>query len=367
MFSLILAAMLETQPSAVTVQQIRTIRTFIVPTESEPGRLSFAHDDLYEYLATPVGLFRSRRFADPSEPAEVIAFDGRRVNDVVSSGRFVYVLLGNGIYSTSPEPTVLRSGDHGRVFSPIDTNLGECLGTKCEYLVGHHIEIAGGRLVMELGGNVMVTPDEGLHWYQLFGSATKGVPDLQICPVVFTVGGSTLYLGGECPLDVGWIAGGTLGIDGLSWLTPPSRIAPHLDLENRNVQFIRAGDDMFAGLEGALIRGITFTLFYDRGASRYPYIRQFVEWSKNPLVRLAGGFDKVNVSGFLAFSGGPIVGSLTWQDVSTLLPAGTTNVAMLAETGEGLLLIAAQNGMRYTIGVIDLSPPSSRRRAVVHR
>jgi hypothetical protein len=364
MFPLVLAVLLETQASTVTIQQIRPVRSFIVPAESEPGRISFAHDDQYEYLATSVGLFRSRRFADPSESAEVIAFDGRRVNDVVSNGRFVYVLLGNGIYSSSPEPTVMRSGDHGRTFSPIDTNLGECLGTKCEYLVGHHVEIASGRLVMELGGNVMVTPDEGLHWYQLYGSATKGLPDLQICPVVFSVGGSTLYLGGECPLDVGWIAGGTLGIDGLSWLTPPSRIAPHLDLENRNVQFIRAGNEMFAGLEGAMIRGVDFTLFYDRGAARYPYIRQFVEWSKNPLIRLAGGFDKVDESGFLAFSGGPVAGPLAWQDVSTLLPAGSTNVAMLAETGEGLLLIATQNGSRYTIGVIDVGLPSAKRRAV---
>ncbi|HSP17363.1 MAG TPA: hypothetical protein VLV78_21645 [Thermoanaerobaculia bacterium] len=365
MLPLILAAVL-----------IHPVRSFTVAADSTPGRVSFAHDDQYEYLATPVGLMRSRRLADPAEPAEVVAFDGRRVNDVASNGRFLYVLLGNGIFGTSPDSTLLRSGDHGHTFSPIDTRLAECRGARCEYLVGHHVEIAGGRVVVELGGNVLVTPDEGLHWYQLYGSVTKGVPDLQICPVVFTVGGSTLYLGGECPLDSGWIGGGTLTADGLSWLSPPTRVVPHLDLGNRNVQFIRVGSDMFAGIEGALIRGTSFTIFYDLGAQRYPYIRQFVEWSKNPFIRLAGGFDKVDESGFLAFSGGPGPGALppdilpflpiVWEDVSAALPAGTTNVAMLAEAADGTLLIATQNGWRYTVGTIELTSSSSKRRAARH-
>jgi hypothetical protein len=363
MLPLLLAALLETQ-SAVVIQQIRSVRTFTAPAETEAGRVAFAHDDQFEYLATPVGLMRSRRFADPAEPVEVIAFDGKRVNDVASNGRYLYVLLGNGIFSTAPEPTILRSGDQGRTFSPIDRNLAECLDSRCEYLVGHHIEIAGGRIVLEAGGNVLVTPDEGLHWYQLYGSSTKGVPDLQICPVVFTVGGSTLYLGGECPLDMAWLSAGLLTSDGLSWATPPGPVNPHLDFENRNVQFIRAGAELWAGLEGALIHGTGFALHYDGDDAKYPYIREFVASTKTS-VWLAGGFDKAHDNGYL------VLGSLfllfKWQDVSYALPAGTTNVAMLAETADGTLLIAMQNGTRYTIGTIELGTPSYKRRAVVHR
>ncbi len=360
MLPLLLAALLETQ-SAVVIQQIRSVRSFSAPGETEAGRVGFAHDDQFEYLATPIGLFRSRRFADPAEPAEVIAFDGRRVNDVVSNGRYLYVLLGNGIFSTSPEPTILRSGDQGRTFSAIDRNLAECLNSSCQYLVGHHIEIAGGRVVVEAGGNVLVTPDEGLHWYQLYGSSTKGVPDLQICPVVFTVGGSTLYLGGECPLDMAWLAGGTLTADGLSWATPPATVNPHLVIENRNVQFIRVRSDLWVGMEGALIRGASFALHYGGDDTKYPYIREFVAWTKNTSVWVAGGFDKAHDSGYL------VVGNAgQWLDVSPALPAGTTNVAMLAETADGTLLIAMQNGTRYTIGTIELGTPSSKRRAARH-
>ncbi len=364
MLPLLLAALLEAQ-SAVTIQQIRSIRSFSSPGDTEPGRVAFAHDDQFEYLATPVGLLRSRRFADPAEPAEVIAFDGRRVNHVASSGRYVYVLLGNGIFSTAPDPTILRSGDQGRTFSPIDRNLAECLNSRCEYLVGHHIEIAGGRIFVEAGGNVLVTPDEGLHWYQLYGSSTKGVPDLQICPVVFTVGGSTMYLGGECPLDMAWLSGGTLTGDGLSWATPPAPINRHLDFENRNVQFIQAKIDLWAGLEGALIRGGDFALHYDLGDSKYPYIRQFVAGAKETSVWLAGGFDKAHENGYLVL--GSLLPPFKWQDVSYALAAGTTNVAMLAETADGTLLIVMQNGWRYTIGTIELGAWSSKRRAVAHR
>lgn len=363
MLPIVLAALLETQ-SAVVIQQIRSVRSFTAPGETEAGRVAFAHDDQFEYLATPVGLLRGRRFADPAEPAEVIAFDGRRVNDVASNGRYIYVLLGNGIFSTAPEPAILRSGDQGRTFLPIDRNLAECLNSRCQYLVGHHIEIAGGRVVVEAGGNVLVTPDEGLHWYQLYGSSTKGVPDLQICPVVFTVGGSTLYLGGECPLDMAWLAAGTLTADGLSWATPPAPVNPHLVIENRNVQFIQARSDLWAGLEGALIRDAAFALHYDGDDAKYPYIRQFVVGTKTS-VWLAGGFDKAHEGGYLVL--GSLLPPFQWQDVSYALPAGTTNVAMLAETTDGTLLIAMQNGTRYTIGTIELGTPSSKRRAVVHR
>jgi multiple sugar transport system ATP-binding protein len=109
-----MAAILETQ-SAVVIQQIRSVRTFTSPGETEAGRVAFAHDDQFEYLATPVGLLRSRRFADPAEPAEVIAFDGRRVNEVEPSRRGV--ALAFETYALYPPLTVRE-------------NIGFCLRAK---------------------------------------------------------------------------------------------------------------------------------------------------------------------------------------------------------------------------------------------
>lgn len=360
----LLAVLAQADPAPITVRQIRPVRSFGT-ADTSPVRMSFAYDEQYEYLATPEGLFRSRRFADPAEPAGVIAFPDRPVHQVVCDGGYVYVLVGNGTNVASPNPVLMRSPDHGETFLPLDAALGDCSRGTCQYLVGYHIEVVPGALFAELGGNLLVTPDEGQHWWQLHGTPANGVPDAQVCPLVFTVSGTLVYLGSECPLDEGWISSGRVAANLLSWDQPPRRST--IQLENRNVQFIRKIEtgEVFAGVEGGLAKQINsssdfgFAIHYDLASSRYPYIRELVASSNDRGALLAGGFDKANRTGYLAFTSGT-----AWSDVSARLPAGVDNVALLAESRDGTLLIVLQDDVQYTIGIIDIGPYLPKRRAV---
>lgn len=338
---------------------IRPVRTIPAPqTGADAVRLVFAHDDQFEYLGTPAGLYRSRKFVDPAEPAALIAFPDRAVHAVAVDANGVYVLLGDGFFATSTQPTLMRSVDHGQSFDPIDAALADCADPPCHYLTGHHIEFAGGAMFVEIGGNLLVTRDAGLHWTSLYGISRNGIPSLLVCPLAFTVAGLDVYIGSECPLDEAWIARGSLNPDLQSWAAPPVRF--DLPLGNRNVQFIRetrtAG--VVAGVEGALIAPDRYLIRYESSGTQYPYFREFVESSVRSALTFAGGFDKARSTAYLAMSTESPPG---WNEISYLLPPGTDNVAMLGEAADGTLLVALQDAAQYTIAVIDLYDRTKRR------
>ena len=347
------------------------VRTLDLGPAVEATLVSYARDSEYEYLATPAGLYRSRRLVDPASSLELVAFPGRVVNHVAVDGGAVYVLLGNGIFSSSPDPVFLRSFDHGITYEPLDHALRtECSGGTCEYLVGTRVAFAAGATFVDSGRNVLVTRDDGETWSVLYGLTDGGTPVPQLCPVVFAVIGTRMILGGECPLDHGWISSGVLRPDLTEWESGPEPVTMP-DIENRNVQFIRSLGNgvVWAGIEGALLEstdgGATFDfrIHYPIESAEYPYIGEFVASSRDPAVMVIGGFDKGDASPYLAYSTDR---GRTWLDMSAKLPFQEefANVALIAEDREGQMFLVLQDGGRYTLRTVDVSSAPTRRRAV---
>lgn len=329
--------------------------------------LAYARDTQFEYLGTADGLWRTTRLADPSQPLQRIAFSDQQINSLALHDGKLYVGKQATIEDTSTDHTLVVSGDQGATFTPIDEGLRDCtLG--CPYMAVRQIAFQADRIFVVAGGNLMVSADGGVTWQPLFPSAS-GSPATQLCPLQFAISEQSVLLGGECPLDIGWIGRGTLRPDRLGW----SEEVERLDIEemaNRNVQFIKrvpGTDTVFAGVEGGLLRsddgGASFrwSIFFPIDSQTYPYIRQFVRSS----VMVAGGFDKGAAKAYLTLSAD---GGATWSDISALLGAAPESaVTLIVEDAGGRILVVLQEGERSTLGELVLQQrPSERRRSVRH-
>lgn len=337
--------------------------------EETAATIAYARDDQFEYLATPNGLYRAPRLANG--PLQLIAFAGESVNAVaVDADGDLYAGRGLPFFAVWPEKTLLRSRDHGATFEAISEGLHDCIvETECGYLVPDQISFAPGRLFVSAGGNVLASADEGASWSILVGVSSDGKPASQTCPSTYERIGEQLLVGGECPLDDGYIRGGTLRADLLGWASEPHDVVTP-ELENRNVQFIRdLGDGVvYAGIEGALLKstdgGISFrfVIHYPIEATdRYPYITHLVRSSRHPSLLVVSGFDKANLAGYLAYS--PDNGE-SWTDVSALV-AGSTNVAFISEDADGRLLVGAHDG--ETLKLAELVTEDVKKRRSVRR
>lgn len=352
MLSLVLALLV--------IKTLQPLQTIPIDAGTDVPSYAYARDAAFEYLATPHGLYRSSRLA--TSAPQLIAFEGERVHAVAVHDGSLYVAKGAGNEAAhSPSHTLVRSDDGGATFTNIDAALFDCATTPCGYLIPTLLSFDEGRMYVNAGGNVLASDDGGASWKQLYGITFEGTPTAQVCPVKFTLSGSQMFLGGECPLDMAWLHRGTLAANGLQWAEEPRAVtAP--ELENRNVQFIRdlGNGVIFAGIEGALLKstdgGTTFrfVIHYPLDAAdRYPYIGHMVVARG---VMLAGGFDKKNDAGYLAYSAD---GGETWQDLSSLV--GKPYVSLLTVDADGRVLIGLQDRGTFTIAEVVLAEWKKRR------
>ena len=338
--------------AAWTVRSLQHVRELAIETEIDTPQASYARDDQFEFLGTPNGLYRATRIANA--PLQLIAFANESVNAVAVDAGVLYVSRGEPNFAVWPQHTFLRSRDHGVTFEPVGTGLQSCVvPSECGYLVPRQISFAPGRIFVSAGGNVIVTGDDGATWKVLHGATSTGKPEPQTCPVTYERIDGRMLLGGECPLDFGYLASGTLRPDLLDWVSAPVRLTSP-EMENRNVQLIRdlGNGIVLAGIEGALMKstdgGATFhyVIHYDISDSeKYPYIGHLAASSLHNGLLVIGGFDKANLRAYLAYS--PDYG-VTWVDVSSLVQ-NATFVSTLAEDADGRMLVAAYGDGRLAL------------------
>lgn len=356
--------------AASRIASLRLIRELAISAQTDTPQASYARDDRYEYLGTPDGLYRAERIA--SAPLERRAFAGETINAIAADGGALFVSRGLPHFSIWPEPTLLRSRDHGVTFEPAGAGLRSCvIAAECGYLIPKQLAFAPGRLFVSAGGNVLVSGDDGTTWARLFGVGSGADPEPQLCPVTFERIGERMILGGECPLDIGYLASGTLRPDLLGWAAEPVRlVAPDVapDMENRNVQFIRGigNDVVYAGIEGALLKstdgGATFryVIHYDiEDSASYPYIGQFIASSRHAGLLAIAGFDKATMRGYLAYSSDA---GESWTNLSPLV-ADTGIVSLLAEDAEGRLLAVTYAEGRLLLAELVIESFGKRRSA----
>lgn len=331
----------------------------------------------YAFLATDGGLFRAPLPFGSAVP-ERIAFESTPVTALAGDDDALYALL-DVDHPTGPGATtrtLLKSTNAGESWTPLDEQLEECRANVCERLVGSQVEVVGGRIFVNAGGNVLVSGDEGASWSILQGASSTGKPQAQACSdPAFGLVGRRLLIGGECPLDSAYLRVGTLKEGLLEWEEQPVA-ATTPDIENRNVQFIRRRGDsgtVYAGIEGGLLRSdddgasYEYLLHFAGGDSKYPYIAHILGSSTNPSLLLVAGFDKAAGGPFLLVSRD---GGTTWRDVSQLLPGVGSDqwfVSALSETPAGRIVIAIEDDAAGSLYVAELrDTPVERRRAVRH-
>jgi hypothetical protein len=322
------------------------IALVVLHTLTAPA-LSYARDAQYEYLGTTDGLWRM-------EPLQRIAFPGQRVTALAVRDGKLYVGKQPTIEQTSADHTLVVSADHGVTFTPLDDSLRDCT-LDCGFMAVHQIAVDGDRLFINAGGNVLVSPDDGATWTNLFPSPAHPAA-VQTCPLQFLPIGTTMLLGGECPLDIGWL--GRLVNGEVQRL----RID---DIENRNVQFIRPlGGVIYAGVEGGLLRsddgGATFrwSVRYALDNPRYPYITQLVRTN----VVAAGGFDKGAGKAYLIWSADE---GRSWSDASALFGATAEAVTLLFQDRDGRMLAAVTDGGQAILYELSLQGGAAGRRRSV--
>ncbi len=360
MLSLVLAVVLESQRPLV-VKFVQPLEEIAIATGNDTEAIGYAHDDQFEYLGTPAGLYR--RAIGGSSFARV-AFADETIHAIAIRNGALYVLKGVGSSQTSPDHTLVRSFDRGVTFTAIDQGLLDCASGECRYLVPKRIAFGPQHLFVNAGGNLLVTADDGATWHLLHGLPHDGKPTSQVCDVEFGMASGRMLLGGECPLDIAWLSAGMLRSDLLDWLVEPQPvIAP--DLENRNVQFIRdvGNGVVYAGIEGALLRSsdggasFGFVIHHTLDDERlYPYIGHLVVSSRDPRLIIVGGFDKKHDVGYLTYSSD---GGATWRDVSQLV--GDADVAMLAEDASGRVIAALQYRDRFVLAELVIGEKGKRR------
>lgn len=348
--TILLAATCTAAPTKYASVSLRPIQTLQIGG-SIATRMGLASDVRYDYLATPAGLFRAPSLL--SSTAQLIPEIGDKVNGVAVNEGAVYAMRQAVEVKgdRAVDHSLVRSTNHGDTFVPIDAGIEDCFAGYCVFLPATEISFAPGRIFLGAGGNVLVSSDDAATWKILHGATQDGKPALQSCPAVFHRIGQTVLVGGECPLDVGFVRAGELKPDLLEWSVPPASVGTP-EMENRNVQFITtASGATYAGIEGALMKscdsGATFKNvihFPLSGTPQYPYIHQFLAPSSYPGVLLAGGFDKAQSGPYLAWSAD---GGETWSDISSLIPRGT--VSLLGEGRDRRPLLVVQEDERAIV------------------
>lgn len=378
----VLFLLLAPAPFLLAGSRLDVVPVFTISYPPPPIALAddgaIAVTDRFIFFGTDGGLFRAALPLGSGQPQRV-AFEWTPVTALAWSGGALYATLDLDHKSGPGEAThsVVKSTDDGVTWQPLDSQLEECLGGRCERLLASQIEVIGDRVFLNAGGNLLVSGDEGASWSILWGATSTGKPQEQACyDPAFAVAGQRLLMGGECPLDIAYLRTGTLTADRLGWQEEPADAQTPF-LENRNVQFVRqrgTSDVFFAGIEGALLRSADagasydFILHYDHDAPKYPYITHILFPSAHPTAIVIAGFDKADGGPYLAVS---FDDGATWRDDSSLLPglgSETWSVAALAETPAGQLLIAVEDDAAGSLYVSELrvAAGSPRRRAVRH-
>src|SRR5262245_46012590 len=117
------------------IKGLRIVRT--LPFTNEYSyHASLAFDDVYAYISTPNGLYRTTRTLNIGDPVQLVAFPDKRILNLYVHNNTLYVLkVGEETMSSPPtEHSFLESTDHGNTFTALDNGLSYCLSGYCAFL-----------------------------------------------------------------------------------------------------------------------------------------------------------------------------------------------------------------------------------------
>lgn len=337
------------------------------------GGADLVFDNLYAYVATPNGLFRTAKLITADSSFQLIGFQNTAITNLYVHNNTLYVLKRSleTPGTRAIDHSFLKSEDHGATFVSMDAALEYCLGGYCSFLSSTQAIFKDNLIFLNAGGggNLQVTNNNGASWIPLLGTLA-----LYVCSdQPFEIIGNRVLIGGECPLDFAYLRGGTLRPDFLDWASPEQRptnvITPNL--QNRNIDFIKHkpnSSDVYAGAEGSLLKstdlGQSFRFVIKYGFNNsfrsYPYIQNILFLSKNPNVIVVGGFDKGPLHRlFLAYSKD---NGESWLDISNhtqFLVGKASSMApdragFISEDSEGRIFVGVIRPETKTLTIVQL-------------
>lgn len=331
-------------------------------------RGAMAFDDLYAYLGAPDGLYRAPLPLSAASVFERIGFADKKLVNIYVHNNLLYVLkTSEAVQGPATDHAFLRSSDHGASFVPLDNTLQECFSGFCNFLTPHQALFRNNLIFINAGGgqNLLVSNNNGASWISLLGT-----PQSMICThQPFELIGTRVVVGGECPLDIAYVRGGTLNASLQNWAQLPTAVTSP-NLENRDIQFVRnkpSTTDVYAGTEGGLLKStdsgqsFRFVLRHPLGSGTYPYIHEIHFPPAFPNVIVAGGFSKaVPHSVYLAFSKD---NGETWYDISAKLqsfvgpPTSSSQIEtvdFIGEDPQGRVLVAVDYPETKVVKIFQL-------------
>lgn len=343
------------------VSSISFRRIFSHPNASA----DLAFDNSFAYLAAPGGLYRTPLPLSSQSSFELIGFQDTNIFRLYVHQGSLYILkesvANQGDAAT--DHSILRSDDHGSTFVPIDGALQECGSGFCEYLAATEALFVGRSIIMNAGYNsLLITDDNGGSWTSLLGGFHRGVCAAQ----PFELVGRRMIIGGDCPLESGFIESGILTTDMLGWTMVPEA-AGTPDMNDRGVWAIRSkpnSTDVYAGVFGGLLKstdsGQNFRFVFDYPiiSASSPFVRTIFFPSHVPNLIVAAG--RANSQLFLAYSKD---NGETWLDISPAVQpfvgapdsTGSTSVDFIKEDPNGNIFAGVVYNPTKTFELLQLN------------
>lgn len=341
-------------------------------SDFQVGKAALVFDDIYAYVATPNGLYRTAKTITANSSFELIGFQNKSILNLYVHNNTLYVLKHSRatLSNRATDHSFLKSEDHGATFIPMDGALEYCFRGYCSFLTPTQAIFKDNLIFLNAGAglNLQVSNNNGASWIPLSGTLEPNV----CSEPPFEIIGTRVLVGGECPLDFAYLRAGMLRPDLLDWLSlqhrPTSVVTP--ELANRNFHFIKHkpnSSDVYAGVEGGVLKStdngqsFRFIIKYPLDSRIYPYVLNILFHSKNPNVIVVGGEERGPLHRlFLAYSKD---NGETWLDISNktqfLIGAPSNTVVpdwvqFIVEDPEGRVLAGVTRPETKTLTIVQL-------------
>ena len=322
-------------------------------------------DDSFAFIATPDGLYRTPLPLSPQSSFKLIGFQNANIFRLYVHQGSLYVLKESvaNAGDTAIDHSILRSDDHGSTFIPIDGALQECGSGFCEYLAANQAMFVGRTIIVNAGfNNLLISDDDGASWTPLLGGFHRGLCAAQ----PFEMIGHRMMVGGDCPLENGFIESGILSSNMSGWLQSPA-LADTPNMNLRSVFTIRGkpnSTDVYAGVYAGLLKSndagqsFRFVFVYPTIAASDPFVKTIFFPSRAPNVIVAAGRDSGRL--FLAYSKD---NGETWLDISSAVQpfvgaensSSSTSVDFIKEDSHGNIFAGVVYNATKTFKLLQLN------------
>ena len=137
------------------------------------NRAALVFDDIYAYVATPNGLYRTAKPITANSSFELIGFQNKTILNLYVHNNVLYVLkYSKETLGRATDHSFLKSEDRGATFIPMDGALEYCFRGYCSFLTPTQAVFKDNLIFLNAGAglNLQVSNNNGASWIPLSGT-----------------------------------------------------------------------------------------------------------------------------------------------------------------------------------------------------